>query len=157
MNYLFLEGLNEFMHEIVWNFIEKQIWDNFLNFFLGLGSIQVFHLLLSQFAVQYFYIYRKWSIHILKIISVYWRKYFFRILLISSIFTSLGLDFNIFFFANSLSIFYSKNYFMCLSVLLFLYPSTRMYTFICITSIFFSVISCTCHFFFLLPYKWTCF
>lgn len=122
MNYLFLEGLNEFMHEIVWNFIEKQIWDNFLNFFLGLGSIQVFHILLSQFAVQYFYIYRKWSIHILKIISVYWRKYFFRILLISSIFTSLGLDFNIFFFANSLSIFYSKNYFMCLSVLLFYIP-----------------------------------
>ena len=47
MNYLFLEGLNEFMHEIVWNFIEKQILDNFLNFFLGLGSIQVFCLLLS--------------------------------------------------------------------------------------------------------------
>ena len=97
---------------------------------------------------------RKWSIHILKIISIYWRKYSFRILLISSIFTSLGLDVNIFFFTNSLSIFYSKNYFMCFSVLLFLYPSTRMYTFICITSIFFSVISCTCHFsFFLLPYK----
>lgn len=71
MNYLFLEGLNEFKHEIVWNFIEMQIFDNFLNFFLRFGSVQVFYLLLSQSAVQYFYIYRKWSIHILKFISIY--------------------------------------------------------------------------------------
>ena len=39
------------MHEIVWNFIEKRIFDNFLNFFLGLESIQVFYLLL--FNLQY--------------------------------------------------------------------------------------------------------
>lgn len=39
MNYLFLEVLNEFMHEIIWDAIEKCILDNFLNFFLGLRSI----------------------------------------------------------------------------------------------------------------------
>lgn len=42
MNYLFLEGWNEFMHEIVWDFIEKKIFDNFLNFLLGFVSIQIF-------------------------------------------------------------------------------------------------------------------
>lgn len=54
MNYLFLEVLNEFMHEVIWDSIEKYIFDNFLNFFLGLGSTSEFYLLWSQFADQCF-------------------------------------------------------------------------------------------------------
>lgn len=125
------------MHEIVWNFIEKQILDNFLNFFLGLGSIQVFYLLLSRFAVQYFYIYRKWSIHILKIISIYWRKYSFRILLISSFFTSLGLDVNIFFLTNkAVYLLFIQRTILCVCQLYFFSIPVHECTLLCVSTPF---------------------